>query len=245
MAEIVRMINVNKSFGKLHVLRGLNLKVDQGEVVAIIGPSGAGKSTILRCINYLVPIDSGKICFEGQYFDPRENDIYQYRKNFGFVFQLFNLFPHLSVIENITLAPCMILKKSKQEAVETAEILLNSVGLADKKNAYPKELSGGQMQRVAIARALSMNPKVLLLDEITSALDPELIGEVLKVVSDLAEKGMTMILVTHEISFAREISKKVIFFEDGLLVEEGSPQELFQRPKNDRTKKFLSSILHQ
>jgi len=242
MVEIVKMINVNKSFGKLHVLRNLNLKVDKGEVISIVGPSGGGKSTILRCINYIEPIDSGRIYFEGQYFDPQKNNIYQYRKNFGFVFQSFNLFPHLSVMKNITLAPCMILKKSKQEAAETAEALLSSVGLTDKKNAYPKELSGGQRQRVAIVRALAMNPKVLLFDEITSALDPELTSEVLKVISDLAEKGMTMILVTHEISFAREVSKKMIFFENGLVVEEGSPQELLQRPKNDRTKIFFDSI---
>jgi len=243
MSEIVRIVNVNKYFGKLHVLRDLNLRVDKGEVVSIIGPSGAGKSTILRCINYLEPINSGKIYFEGQYFDPQKENIYQYRVNFGFVFQRFNLFPHLSVIENLTLAPRIILKKSKKEAEETAEILLNKVSLADKKNAYPKELSGGQQQRVAIARAMSTNPKVMLLDEITSALDPEISGEVLKVIYDLAERGMTMIMVTHEISFARKISKRIIFFENGSVVEEGPSQEFFQRPKNKRTKDFLNSVL--
>lgn len=244
MAEIIKLVNLNKSFGKLHVLRDLNMTVNQGEVVSIIGPSGAGKSTILRCINYLEPVDSGEIYFEGRRFDPSKDNIYHYRENFGFVFQSFNLFPHLTVTENITLAPTMILKIPKEQARETAETLLASVGLGDKKDSYPKELSGGQRQRVAIARSLAMNPKVMLLDEITSALDPELTGEVLKVVSDLAEKGMTMILVTHEIGFAREVSDRVLFFESGCIVEEGSPKELFQNPKNERTKKFLASILH-
>lgn len=244
MSEIVRMVNVNKYFGKLHVLRDLNLRIDKGEVVSIIGPSGAGKSTILRCINYLEPINSGKIYFEGQYFDPKKENIYQYRTNFGFVFQLFNLFPHLSVIENLTLAPRIILKKSKKEAEDAAEIALNRVGLVDKKNAYPKELSGGQKQRVAIARAMSTNPKVMLLDEITSALDPKISGEVLKVIYDLAEKGMTMIMVTHEISFARKISKRMIFFDNGSVVEEGPTQDFFQRTKSNQTKDFLSNVLH-
>lgn len=244
MAEILKLVNVNKSFGDLQVLKNLNLSVNKGEVVSIIGPSGAGKSTILRCINYLEPINSGEIYFENTRFDPLKANIYRYRQNFGFVFQSFNLFPHLSVIENVTLAPRMVAKISKEEAQETAVQLLDSVGLIDKKDSYPKELSGGQQQRVAIARALAMNPKVMLLDEITSALDPELTGEVLKVVSDLAKKGMTMILVTHEIGFAKQVSSRVLFFEGGCIVEEGSPQEIFNNPKSDRTKRFLANTLH-
>ncbi|HBG02297.1 MAG TPA: peptide ABC transporter ATP-binding protein [Firmicutes bacterium] len=240
---MVKLVNVNKSFGKLHVLRNLNLQIDHGEVVSIIGPSGGGKSTILRCINHLEPIDSGEIYFDGQLFDPLKTNIYKYRENYGFVFQSFNLFPHLSVMGNITLAPQMVGKVPKKEAHETALRLLKSVGLEDKKDAYPTQLSGGQQQRVAIARALAMNPKVMLLDEITSALDPELTGEVLKVVSDLAKEGMTMVVVTHEIGFAKQVSDRVLFFEDGGIIEEGTPKEIFQNPKNDRTKKFLATIL--
>ena len=244
LAEILKLVNVNKSFGDLQVLKNLNLSVNQGEVVSIIGPSGAGKSTILRCINYLEPINSGEIYFENQSFNPLKSNIYRYRENFGFVFQSFNLFPHLSVVENVTLAPQMVAKIDKKVAQETAEQLLDSVGLIDKKNSYPKELSGGQQQRVAIARALAMKPKVMLLDEITSALDPEITGEVLKVVSDLAKQGKTMILVTHEIGFAKQISDRVLFFEGGCIVEDGTPQEIFNNPRSDRTKKFLANILH-
>ena len=242
MPEMVKLTDVSKSFGDLEVLKNLNMVVSKGEVVSIIGPSGAGKSTILRCINDLEPIDSGQIYLEGVLFDPKKTDVHKYREQIGFVFQSFNLFPHLTVRRNVTLAPLMLKKASKQEMQERAAELLASVGLADKVDAYPNELSGGQRQRVAIARALAMDPKVLLLDEITSALDPELTGEVLKVVSDLAKKGMTMILVTHEIAFARDISDRVLFFESGRIVEEGDPETIFKNPSNERTKRFLANF---
>jgi ABC-type polar amino acid transport system ATPase subunit len=242
MPEMVKLTDVSKSFGGLEVLKNLNMVVSKGEVVSIIGPSGAGKSTILRCINALEPIDSGQIHLEGVLFDPKKTNVHKYREQIGFVFQSFNLFPHLTVRRNVTLAPLMLKKASKQEMQERAAELLASVGLADKVDAYPNELSGGQRQRVAIARALAMDPKVLLLDEITSALDPELTGEVLKVVSDLAKKGMTMILVTHEIAFARDISDRVLFFESGRIVEEGDPETIFKNPSNERTKRFLANF---
>src|SRR5665648_289388 len=244
MSEMVKLVDVSKSFGDLQVVKNLNLVVSKGEVVSIIGPSGAGKSTILRCINNLEPIDSGQIYLEGVLFDPKKTDVHEYREHFGFVFQSFNLFPHLSVRENVTLAPLLLKKTSKEEIAGRSKELLESVGLADKMDSYPSELSGGQKQRVAIARALAMQPKVLLLDEITSALDPELTGEVLTVVSDLAKEGMTMILVTHEIGFARDISNRVLFFESGNIVEEGPPDTLFKNPSNDRTKRFLANFRH-
>jgi ABC-type polar amino acid transport system ATPase subunit len=244
MYEMVKLVDVSKSFGDLQVLKKLNMVVDKGEVVSIIGPSGAGKSTILRCINDLEPIDSGQIYLEGVLFDPKKTNVYKYREHIGFVFQSFNLFPHLTARENVTLAPVMLKKATKNDMRERAAQLLTSVGLADKVDAYPNELSGGQRQRVAIARALAMDPKVLLLDEITSALDPELTGEVLKVVSDLAKAGMTMILVTHEIAFARDISDRVLFFESGAIVEEGDPETLFTNPSHERTKKFLANFRH-
>jgi ABC-type polar amino acid transport system ATPase subunit len=244
MSEMVRLVNVNKSFGKLQVLKNLNLAVDRKEVVSIIGPSGGGKSTILRCINHLEPIDSGEIYVDQEIFDPSKVNLYKYRQKIGLVFQSFNLFPHLSVIDNITLAPCTLLKVSKKIAQEQAEVLLASVGLSDKKLAYPKELSGGQQQRVAIARSLAMDPKVMLLDEITSALDPELTGEVLKVVSDLAVKGMTMILVTHDIAFCREVSHRIVFFQGGSVVEEGSVEEILKHPTNEITQRFLANIVY-
>jgi len=243
MPEMVRLSKINKSFGKNHVLKDLDLSVRQNEVVSIIGPSGEGKSTILRCINYLEPIDSGEIYVDQELFDPARVNVYKYRQIIGIVFQSFNLFPHLNVTENITLAPRELLKISKKSAYEKAEALLESVGLSDKKSAYPGELSGGQQQRVAIARSLAMDPKVLLLDEITSALDPQLTREVLKTVSDLAGKGMTMIIVTHDIGFCRAVSNRVIFFQDGCVIEEGPPEELLKQPKNERTQKFISEIL--
>lgn len=242
MPEMVKLVDVSKSFGDLEVLKNLNMVVSKGEVVSIIGPSGAGKSTILRCINDLEPIDSGQIYLEGVLFDPKKTNVHKYREQIGFVFQSFNLFPHLTARANVTLAPLLLKKASKKEMAGRAADLLTSVGLADKVDAYPNELSGGQRQRVAIARALAMDPKVLLLDEITSALDPELTGEVLKVVSDLAKKGMTMILVTHEIAFARDISHRVLFFESGRVVEEGDPETLFKNPSNERTKRFLANF---
>lgn len=242
MPEMVKLVDVSKSFGDLEVLKNLNMVVSKGEVVSIIGPSGAGKSTILRCINDLEPVDSGQIYLEGVLFDPKKTNVHKYREQIGFVFQSFNLFPHLTARANVTLAPLLLKKASKKEMAGRAADLLTSVGLADKVDAYPNELSGGQRQRVAIARALAMDPKVLLLDEITSALDPELTGEVLKVVSDLAKKGMTMILVTHEIAFARDISDRVLFFESGRIVEEGDPETLFKNPSNERTKRFLANF---
>jgi polar amino acid transport system ATP-binding protein len=242
MPEMVKLVDVSKSFGDLEVLKNLNMVVSKGEVVSIIGPSGAGKSTILRCINDLEPVDSGQIYLEGVLFDPKKTNVHRYREQIGFVFQSFNLFPHLTARANVTLAPLLLKKASKKEMAGRAADLLTSVGLADKVDAYPNELSGGQRQRVAIARALAMDPKVLLLDEITSALDPELTGEVLKVVSDLAKKGMTMILVTHEIAFARDISDRVLFFESGRIVEEGDPEALFKNPSNERTKRFLANF---
>ena len=242
MSEMVKLVNVSKRFGDLEVLKNLNMTVARGEVVSIIGPSGAGKSTILRCINNLEPIESGEVYLEEVLFDPKKTDVHKYREQIGFVFQSFNLFPHLTVRENVTLAPLLLKKASKAEMATRSKELLASVGLADKIDSYPKELSGGQRQRVAIARALAMQPKVLLLDEITSALDPELTGEVLNVVSDLAKEGMTMILVTHEIGFARDISNRVLFFEGGCVVEEGDPETLFKNPSNERTKRFLSSF---
>ena len=244
MTEILRLENIKKSFKDNQVIKSLTLNVAKGDIIGIIGPSGAGKSTILRCINYLEPIDSGKIYFEGKPFDPKSDDIYKYRLNFGFVFQSFNLFPHLSVLQNITLAPCKILKMDRKKAELSGLELLDRVGLSDKKSSYPKELSGGQRQRVAIARALAMNPKVMLLDEITSALDPELVDEVLNVVSELAKSGMTILLVTHEMRFAKTVANRVIFFESGVIAEEGKPKEIFSAPTNPRTKTFLNSVLH-
>ncbi|MBE0601972.1 MAG: amino acid ABC transporter ATP-binding protein [Firmicutes bacterium] len=240
---MIRLLNVNKSFGNNHVLKDLTLSVNQSEVVSIIGPSGGGKSTILRCINRLLPIDSGEIYVDQEAFDPKTMNIHKYRQQIGLVFQAFNLFPHLNVMDNITMAPCLLLKKPKKEAEQQAEELLASVGLQDKKKAYPSELSGGQQQRVAIARSLAMNPKVMLLDEITSALDPELTGEVLKVVSDLASKGMTMLLVTHDIAFCKHISDRIVFFEGGNVLEEGKPEALLLHPENERTQQFLSQIV--
>jgi ABC-type polar amino acid transport system ATPase subunit len=244
MSEMVKLVDVSKSFGDLEVFKRLNMVVSKGEVVSIIGPSGAGKSTILRCINDLEPIDSGQIYLDGVLFDPKKTNVHKYREHIGFVFQSFNLFPHLTARENVALAPVLLRKATKREMHERADELLASVGLADKASAYPNELSGGQRQRVAIARALAMDPKVLLLDEITSALDPELTGEVLRVVSDLAKEGMTMILVTHEIAFARDISDRVLFFESGRIVEEGDPETLFKNPSNERTKRFLANFRH-
>lgn len=243
MSEMVKLVDVSKRFGDLEVLKDLSMVVSKGEVVSIIGPSGAGKSTILRCINHLEPIDAGQIYLDGELFDPKTTNVHKYREQIGFVFQSFNLFPHITVRKNVTLAPLMLKKAPKQEIAQRAEELLASVGLADKMDAYPNELSGGQRQRVAIARALAMHPKLLLLDEITSALDPELTGEVLKVVAELAKKGMTMILVTHEIAFAREVSSRVLFFESGAIVEEGDPDTLFRNPSNERTKRFLANFL--
>lgn len=241
---ILSISNLCKSFGDNVVLKDISTTVTKGEVVVIIGPSGSGKSTFLRCINYLEVPTSGEIDFEGQILNPKskEHVLDTYRTKIGMVFQSFNLFPHLTVLENITLAPLHVLKISKEEAISRAHELLNNVGLSEKINAYPRDLSGGQQQRVAIARALAMKPDIMLFDEATSALDPELVGEVLKVMKDLAHTGMTMIIVTHEMDFAREVSDRVIFMDKGLIVEQGTPQEVFNSPKEKRTIDFIRRL---
>lgn len=243
MSHILEMRNIRKSFGSVEVLKDFNLKLAEGEKVVIIGPSGSGKSTVLRCINRLEPIQSGNIYFEGQELID-ETDLSTLRTKIGMVFQRFNLFPHKSVLENIMEAPVIVKGMAKEKARQLALDLLERVGLADKSNSYPKELSGGQQQRVAIARALAMNPKIMLFDEPTSALDPELVGEVLLVMKSLAQEGMTMVVVTHEMGFAREVADRVIFMDQGLVVEEGVPRDIFENPSQERTQLFLKRILH-
>lgn len=235
--------DLKKSFGDNEVLKGIDLTVESGEVVCIIGPSGSGKSTLLRCLNQLEEIDGGKVSVNNNDLTSREVDINQVRENIGMVFQHFNLFPHLSVIENITLAPTQLNKYSNDEAKTKALELLSQVGLSDKADAFPNSLSGGQKQRVAIARALAMNPNIMLFDEPTSALDPEMVGDVLNVMKDLASQGMTMVVVTHEMGFAREMGDRVIFMDGGYIVEEGDPQQIFTNPQNERTKNFLDKVL--
>ncbi|MDU5915596.1 MAG: amino acid ABC transporter ATP-binding protein [Negativicoccus succinicivorans] len=239
------MINVNhlyKDFGSLKVLKDVTFSVAEKEVVVIIGPSGSGKSTVLRCINYLETPTSGSIVVDGLDLSNKAN-LNDVRKEVGMVFQRFNLFPHKTVLENIILAPMQVRKVSRAEAVENARKLLQKVGLADKEDAYPEQLSGGQQQRVAIARALAMKPKALLFDEPTSALDPEMVREVLDVMKKLAFEGMTMVVVTHEMGFAREVGDRVIFMDDGMLIEEGTPEQIFTAPREKRTQSFLSKIL--
>lgn len=253
MEEIVKVENLHKSFHSLKVLKGINLSVGKGEIVSVIGPSGSGKSTLLRCLNHLEVADKGSISFEGQYIakaDSSGKAIYKSNKevlaicsNLGMVFQNFNLFPHKSVLQNITEAPIMVKGKSRKEAEDKALELLQKVGLLDKKDAYPNQLSGGQKQRVAIARALAMEPEIMLFDEPTSALDPELIGEVLQVIKNLAEERMTMIIVTHEMNFAREISDRIIFMDDGQIVVDGIPDDIFVNPDHPRIKTFLNKVL--
>lgn len=243
MSDILEMRNVNKSFGSVQVLKDFNLTLKDGEKVVVIGPSGSGKSTILRCINQLEPIQAGQIFFEGQKINEK-TDLSRLRVQIGMVFQRFNLFPHKTVLENIMEAPLVVKGVPKQEAAAKAMDLLKRVGLLDKADNYPKELSGGQQQRVAIARALAMNPKMMLFDEPTSALDPELVGEVLNVMKGLAEEGMTMVVVTHEMGFAREVADRVIFMDQGSVVEEGTPKEIFEAPQQERTKVFLKRIRH-
>jgi polar amino acid transport system ATP-binding protein len=234
---------VHKYFGANHVLRGVDLDVDEHEVVCLIGPSGCGKSTLLRCINALEEIDRGAIHIDGEQASGRGVDLDGLRQDVGIVFQSFNLFPHMTVVENVTLAPRKVLKLSRNEAADRAHTLLSRIGLDEKAEDFPDRLSGGQQQRVAIVRALAMEPRLLLLDEITSALDPELVSEVLNIVRELAAEGMTMLLATHEMSFAREVSSKVCFLDAGVICEEGPPEEIFGEPQNERTRTFLKRII--
>ncbi|GAB2514858.1 amino acid ABC transporter ATP-binding protein [Paramicrobacterium agarici] len=240
---IIHVADLHKKFGDNEVLKGINCDVEPQEVVCIIGPSGSGKSTLLRCLNMLEDITSGEVVIDGQSLTDKSTDINAVRTEIGMVFQQFNLFPHKSVIENITLAPLKVRKLSPSAARERALRLLDKVGLGDKADAYPSQLSGGQQQRVAIARALAMEPKMMLFDEPTSALDPELVGEVLSVMKQLALEGMTMVVVTHEMGFAREMGDRVLFMDDGYVVEEGSPEQIFDAPQNERTKAFLDKVL--
>jgi putative glutamine transport system ATP-binding protein len=242
-SDIVTIRGAQKYFGKLHVLRGVDLTVRQGEVVVICGPSGSGKSTLLRCINHLESISAGEVIFGGINTGGAKFDVNALRSEIGMVFQQFNLFPHLTVIDNITLAPIRVKKLDPQAARERGLALLSRVGIPEKATAYPANLSGGQQQRVAIARALAMDPKVMLFDEPTSALDPEMIKEVLDVIRDLAHEGMTMVIVTHEMGFAREVCDRVVFMDDGAIIEEAPPSEFFSNPKEARTQQFLSKIL--
>ncbi|KQU39673.1 amino acid ABC transporter ATP-binding protein [Rhodococcus sp. BP-316] len=239
----MRAIGLKKSFGDLEVLKGLDVDVHSGEVVCVIGPSGSGKSTFLRCLNKLEDITGGTVVVDGFDLTDPKVDLDSVRQHIGMVFQHFNLFPHMSVIENVMLAPVETKKSDKSKARENAVRLLAQVGLADKENAKPAQLSGGQKQRVAIARALAMDPDIMLFDEATSALDPEMVGEVLQVLRDLAKGGMTMVVVTHEMGFAREVSDRVIFMAEGYIVEEGSPDDLFGNPQHERTKDFLDKVL--
>lgn len=240
---MIQVKGLNKSFGKNHVLKEINLVVGESDVVVLIGASGSGKSTLLRCLNFLELADSGEIRIDGKEVDPRRDDLNRIRQDVGMVFQHFNLFPHMNVLENVMEAPVHVKKADRKQAKTEAEDLLDKVGLSDKARAYPSQLSGGQQQRVAIARSLAMNPRVMLFDEPTSALDPELVGEVLQVIKSLAKEGMTMVIVTHEMGFAREVSDRVLFMDQGTIVEEGKPEELFSQPKEDRTRSFLDKVL--
>jgi ABC-type polar amino acid transport system ATPase subunit len=238
-APVIRLEGVRKSFGDNVVLEGIDLTVDAGEVLVVIGPSGSGKSTLLRCVNLLEPLDEGRIFLEGEEITRRGADVSAVRQSIGIVFQQFNLFPHLRVIDNLTLAVRRIRKLKRDQAEMRARELLALVGLEEKERQYPHQLSGGQQQRVAIARALMMNPNVMLFDEVTSALDPELVGEVLVVMRDLAQMGMTMIVVTHEMQFAREVGDRLVFMDEGRIVEQGKPMDVLDRPTHERTKRFL------
>ncbi|AXI10722.1 polar amino acid ABC transporter ATP-binding protein [Oceanobacillus zhaokaii] len=236
--------NVNKYFGDFHVLKDINLTINRGEVVVIIGPSGSGKSTLLRCINKLETISDGSLIVGDKEIQDKKTDINKVRQRIGMVFQQFNLYPHKTALENITLAPMNVLKKSKEEAKETAEFYLGKVGIPNKASSYPSQLSGGQQQRVAIARALAMKPEILLFDEPTSALDPEMVGEVLDVMKALAKEGMTMVVVTHEMGFAKEVGDRIIFIDEGQILEEADPVEFFENPQEDRAKLFLNRVLN-
>ena len=240
---MIHVSNLHKSFGKNDVLKGIDEHIKKGEVVVVIGPSGSGKSTFLRCLNLLEEPTSGKIVFEGNDITDKKVDINKIREKMGMVFQQFNLFPHKTVLENLTIAPIKVKGLSKLDAEKKAKELLERVGLSNKAKAYPSSLSGGQKQRIAIARALAMEPDVMLFDEPTSALDPEMVGEVLSVMKDLAKEGMTMVVVTHEMGFAREVGDRIIFMDNGNIVEQGTPDEIFSNPKNPRTIDFLSKVL--
>ena len=240
---LIKIENLHKSFGKNEVLKGINLEIKRGEVVVIIGPSGSGKSTLLRSMNLLEEATKGKVILEGVDITDKKNDLFAMREKMGMVFQQFNLFPNMTVMENITLSPIKTKGESKAVAEKRAQELLEKVGLPDKATAYPQSLSGGQQQRIAIARGLAMEPDVLLFDEPTSALDPEMVGEVLAVMQDLAKSGMTMVIVTHEMGFAREVADRVIFMADGVVVEDGTPEQIFEQTQEQRTKDFLSKVL--
>ncbi len=241
---IIRVVDLHKHFGKVPALNGVNLEVEQGQVVVVIGPSGSGKSTLLRCINHLEKPTHGHIFIEGVDLEAKSTNINKMRTEIGMVFQQFNLFPHLSVLDNITLAQRVVRKRGKDEREQVARQLLERVGIPEKAEAYPGQLSGGQQQRVAIARALAMNPKIMLFDEPTSALDPEMITEVLDVMQDLAQSGMTMVCVTHEMGFAKAAAHRIIFMDQGLIVEDTTPTDLYENPQHERTRLFLSKILH-
>jgi polar amino acid transport system ATP-binding protein len=251
--EMIRADNIHKAYGSLEVLKGVDLVVKPGEVCCVLGPSGSGKSTFLRCINHLEKINAGRIFVDGELMgyqerkgklhEMGEKDVARQRRSIGMVFQRFNLFPHMTVLQNVMEAPCRVKGESKAEVRDRAEALLDRVGLADKIGSYPSQLSGGQQQRVAIARALAMRPKLMLFDEPTSALDPELVGEVLDVIKDLARDGMTMVVVTHEIGFAREVGDSLIFMDGGVVVEKGPPRDVIANPQQERTKAFLSKVL--
>ncbi len=242
--NIIEMKNINKYYDKFHALKNIDFNVKKGEVVVICGPSGSGKSTLIRCINRLEDITSGQIIVDGKDLYDKKTNINKVRQEVGMVFQHFNLFPHLTILENITLAPIKVKKMPKKEAEELAMQLLERVKIPHQAHKYPKELSGGQKQRVAIARTLAMKPKIILFDEPTSALDPEMIGEVLDVMKELARENYTIVCVTHEMGFAREVSDRIVFMDNGVIVEENTPEEFFKNPKSDRAKKFLSEILH-
>lgn len=243
LKQVIYVNNLNKSFGNNEVLKGINEHIKKGEVVVVIGPSGSGKSTFLRCLNLLEKPTSGEIVFEDSSITDKNTNINKLREKMGMVFQQFNLFPHKSVIENITIAPIKVKGEKSEDAKQKAMSLLKMVGLTEKADAYPASLSGGQKQRIAIARALAMEPDVMLFDEPTSALDPEMVGEVLNVMKDLAKDGMTMVVVTHEMGFAKEVGDRILFMDDGNIVEQGTPEEIFNNPKNPRTIDFLSKVL--
>ncbi|WP_338472790.1 amino acid ABC transporter ATP-binding protein [Niallia sp. XMNu-256] len=241
---MIQFDSVNKYYGDFHVLKNINLEIQKGEVVVVIGPSGSGKSTLLRCINHLETITDGELSVDGVKVNDKKTNINELRRNIGMVFQHFNLYPHKTVLDNITIAPTMVLKQSKEDAEKTARYYLEKVGIPDKAGSYPSQLSGGQQQRVAIARGLAMKPEIMLFDEPTSALDPEMIGEVLDVMKTLAMEGMTMVVVTHEMGFAKEVADRIIFMDQGRILEEGKPADFYTNPKEERARVFLSRILN-